>query len=101
MAYALRMVREFVSAALPWMIVVHALSVGLLVVALLLFSQTRSRRKALIQTLAITADDDDAVMHQWVQTDRRQRHLRAWYACSIIGIALASTVVFASLPYWL
>ncbi len=101
MAYAFLMLQDFVSAMLPWMVVVHAASIALLAITLTLFAQARTRRKALIQTLAITADDDDDVMHQWTRTDRRQRHLRAWYVASTLVIAVASTALFWSLPYWL
>lgn len=101
MAYAFLMLQEFVSAMLPWMIAVHVASIGLFAITLVFFAQARTRRKALIQTLAVTADDDDDVMHQWARTDRRQRHLRAWYAFSTLAIAIASTLLFWSLPYWL
>jgi|GEM_PF-5794812 len=85
----------------PWIIAVHAASLGLLGIVLVFFAQARTRRNALIQTLAVTADDDDGVIHQWTRTDRRQRHLRFWYMFSTVTIAIASTVLFASLPYWL
>lgn len=95
------MLQEFVSAMLPWMIAVHVASIGLLAVTLTFFAQARTRRKVLIQTLAVTADDDDDVMHQWMRTDRRQRHLRAWYVVSTLFIAIASTFFFWSLPHLL
>lgn len=101
MAYDFPVLQDFVSAMVPWMLAVHAASVALLLVGLLLFSQARKRRKSLIQTLAVTSDDDDAVMHQWMLTDRRQRHLRFWYVLSTVSIAVVSTALFLSLPYWL
>ncbi len=95
------MLQEFVSAMLPWMVIVHVVSIGILVGILLIFLRVQGRRKQLIESLAVTTDDDDETMHQWFMTARRQRRLLICYVLSTLTIAIVSTLLFYFLPTWL
>ncbi len=91
----------FVSAMLPWMIAIHVVSMCVLIFILALFGRLQGRRKHLMQTLAVTADDDEAALGQWKKVERYQRNLRFRYTVSTVTIAIVSTVLFASFPHWL
>lgn len=87
-------------ASLPLFVAVHAASFAVLAAVLAAFSRAQKRRKAFVQSLAVTSDDDDETMHQWALLERRQRAMRIEYLASTFVIMAASAAFVSFLPRW-
>lgn len=92
------------SFSVPVLLALVAFQAGSFAVAaffLTVFLRAKHRRRALVQSLAITSDDDEEWLLRWRRTEKRQTAMQVAYVASVAALAAGSTLLYVFQPHWL